>query len=112
MALTELPPLSCPYGDVKALPTCNTDGSVVWLRGEHDLFTLAELWETMARAIAFDDGDVVVDLSAVDFMDASTISVLVRARTILAKRSRLLTMRSPSTRASRVLRLCGLAHTA
>ena len=112
MALTELPPVSAPHRDVKALSICETDGSVVWLRGEHDLFTLAELWEAMARAIAFADGDVVVDLSAVEFMDASTIGVLVRARTILGKRSRSLTMRSPSTRASRILGLCGLANTA
>ena len=112
MALAELPPVSAPDRGPIAQPNCDADGSVVWLRGEHDLFTLAGLWETMARAIAFDDGDVVVDLSAVDFMDASTIGVLVRARTLLGKRSRSLTLRTPSTRASRVLGLCGLANTA
>ena len=112
MALAELPPVSAPDRGAIAKPNCDADGSVVWLRGEHDMFTLAELWETMARAIASDDGDVVVDLSAVEFMDASTIGVLIRARTILRKRSRSLTLRSPSTRALRVLGLCDLANTA
>jgi anti-anti-sigma factor len=104
MALAELSPVAAGNGDA--------DGNVVWLRGDHDIYTVAALWETMARAIAFDDSDVVVDLSAVDFMGASTISVLVRARKILRSRSRSLTLRSPSTRASRVLGLCRLANTA
>ena len=104
MALTELSPV--------AAPNCDAAGNVVWLRGEHDIFTVAALWATMARAIAFDDGDVMVDLSAVDFMGASTIGVLVRARKILRRQSRSLTLRSPSTRALRVLGLCHLANTA
>ena len=66
----------------------------------------------MAQAIAFDDGDVVVDLSGVDFMGASTVGVLVRASELLQKRARSLTLRWPSTRALRVLGLCGLANTA
>ena len=103
MALAALP---------HASPNFDAGSNVVWLRGEHDIFTLAGLWETMSRAIAFDDGDVVVDLSAVEFMGASTIGILVRARTILAKRSRSLTLRSPSPRALRVLGLCGLANSA
>lgn len=112
MALVELPSVSAPEKPPMALPNYDTVGSVVWLRGEHDIFTLPGLWETVARAIEFDDADVVVDLSAVDFMDASTIGVLVRARTILAKRSRSLTLRAPSTSAVRVLGLCGVATAA
>ena len=34
---------------------------------------------TVARAIAADDTDVVIDLSEVTFMDAATIGVMIRA---------------------------------
>ena len=82
--------------------------TVLWLRGEHDLSTVAELSEVMAAAIARADGNLVVDLSDVDFMDASTVGVVDRARVVLAARSRTMTLRSPSTRAQRVLDVCGL----
>ena len=46
------------------------DGTVVRLRGEHDISTVDELSQTVARAIALDDGDLVIDLSEVEFMGA------------------------------------------
>jgi anti-sigma B factor antagonist len=83
--------------------------TVVWLRGEHDVSTVAALSETMARAIARDDADLVVDLSEVQFMGAATVGVIVRARELLELRSRSLTLRSPSRCARRILDLCGHA---
>ena len=80
--------------------------AVVWIGGEHDVATVAELSRTMARAIARDDADVVVDLSGVLFMGAATAEVMVRAREFLAQRSRALALRSPSRCAQRVLDLC------
>jgi anti-anti-sigma factor len=82
---------------------------VVCLRGEHDLAAVAELSATMAQAIALGEGDLVVDLSRVEFMSASTVGVLVWARELLRARSRSLVVRSPSTCARRVLELCELA---
>jgi len=84
------------------------DGTVVWLRGEHDIATMAELSDTLTRAMAQDDGDVVVDLSGVDFMGAATVGVILRTRACLRLRSRSLTLRAPSMRAQRVLDLCGV----
>ena len=81
--------------------------TVVWLRGEHDVSTVAALSETMAGAMALDDCDLVVDLSEVQFMGAATIGVLVRARELLHSRSRSLVLRSPSRCARRILDLCG-----
>jgi anti-anti-sigma factor len=78
------------------------------LRGEHDVSTVTALSETLARAIAADHADLVVDLSGVQFMDAATVGVIVRAREFLGARSRCLTLRSPSRCASRVLHLCGV----
>jgi len=64
---------------------------------------------TLARAIAFDDADLVVDLSEVTFMDAATIEVMIRAKAFLRDRSRSLTVRPPSTHAWRVLGEVALA---
>jgi anti-anti-sigma factor len=86
----------------------DADRTVVWLRGEHDLSTVEALSETMARAIALDDADVVVDLSEVHFMSAATVGVIIRAREFLRLESRSLALRSPSKCAGRVIDLCGL----
>jgi anti-anti-sigma factor len=86
---------------------CDADDRAVWLRGRHDTSTVVALCMIMARAIGFDDADVVVDLSEVTFMDAATVGVIIRAEAFLQERSRSLTLRSPSTRARRVLGLCG-----
>jgi len=84
--------------------------TVVRLRGEHDASTVAALSETMARAIALDDADLVVDLSEVQFMGAATVGVIVRAGELLGLRSRSLALRSPSRCARRILDLCGHAY--
>jgi anti-sigma B factor antagonist len=83
--------------------------TVVWLSGDHDLSTVDALSQTLVRAFALDDTDVVLDLSGVRFMGAATIEVIVRAKDVLDLRSRALTLRSPSEPAQRVVDLCGLA---
>ena len=88
----------------------DTDRTVVWLRGEHDLATVAELAATLARAIAIDDADLVIDLSDVQFMDASTVRLIVRTRDFLRTRARNLGVRAPSDGARLVLDRCGLSH--
>jgi anti-anti-sigma factor len=67
------------------------------------------LSESLARAFALDDVDVVLDLSGVQFLGAATIEVIVRAMDVLDLRSRALTLRSPSESVQRVVDLCGLA---
>jgi anti-sigma B factor antagonist len=91
-----------------AFPVLDADRTVVWLRGEHDISTVAALSQTMARAIALDDGELVIDLSGVQFMDAATVGVIIRARDYLRLQSRSLALRSPSTCAARILGLCDL----
>jgi anti-anti-sigma factor len=79
------------------------------LTGEHDLSTAIELAATIARAIAHDeDADLVLDLSDVWFMDASTITVILRARGYLRARRRRLQLRDPSRQCRRLLELCQL----
>jgi len=82
--------------------------TIVFLRGEHDAATASELSETIARAIAADESDLVIDMHDVEFMSAATVGVIVRARTFLNRRSRSLTVRSPSRCVRRILALCEL----
>jgi anti-anti-sigma factor len=86
------------------------DGTVVWLRGEYDISTVNSLSQTIARAIAFDGSHLVIDLSGVQFMDAATIGVIIRARNELQAQFRSLTLRDPTRFARRVLELCGLTN--
>lgn len=83
--------------------------ALIWVWGEHDLATRSELSDTLARAIAGEHSDVVVDLSLVTFMDASTVGVIVGARNLLGERSQKLTLRTPSHFARWVLDICGLS---
>jgi anti-anti-sigma factor len=86
----------------------DADRTVVWLQGEHDLSTAFALADTLARAIALDDADLVLDLSDVQFMGAVTVDIIVRAYELLRQQSRSLTLRAPSMCARRVLELCGV----
>jgi anti-sigma B factor antagonist len=109
MAVTESSSVTVSRRRVVAFAERDADRTVVWLRGEHDIFTVETLCEVMAGAIALDDADVVVDLSGVQFMDAATVGVIIRAREFLRLRSRSLALRSPSISARRVVDLCCLA---
>lgn len=83
--------------------------AAVWLWGEHDLATVRIVTTALAAAVAVEDVPVVVDLSDVDFMDASTLSSLMNGRKLLAGRGRRLTVRSPQPFSRRLLELCDLA---
>ena len=107
MALSESSPdTATPRGTATA--GSDADGTVVWLRGEHDISTVAELSDTMSRAIARDHADLVVDLSEVEFMSAATVGAIVRSRNFLRLRSRSIIVRAPSRSARLILDICGL----
>lgn len=94
-------------------PRTSREGSeigpvVVWLWGEHDISTDGALWLTLASAIALDGADLILDLSGVDFIGASTLGLIARARDFLREGSASLTLRSPSAFSRRVISLCGL----
>ena len=82
---------------------------VVWIRGEHDSATVVHVSATLAQAAPLDDADVVVDLSGVTFMDASTIGALVDAHNRLRAGSRSLSVRAVPPRARRLFDVCELA---
>jgi anti-anti-sigma factor len=83
---------------------------VVLIRGEQDIATSGELIAAIRLAIGRDDADVVLDLSGVPFMDASTVGALVDAHNVLRGQARSLTVAGPSAPARHILELCGLEH--
>ncbi len=101
-------PVTHAIGQTRISTSGSTGRTTVWLRGDHDLSTSAELSAMISGVVASGLGDVVVDLSAVSFMDAGTIGHIVGASNRLAAQSRDLVVREPSTPARRVLQICGL----
>jgi anti-anti-sigma factor len=95
---------------LQPLPQVSLEGTrvVVSLHGEQDMNTAARLAAVLAAADVEGDGDLVVDLRHVEFMDAEIALVLVRRRDALRIRSRDLTLRAPSLFARRTLQICGL----
>jgi anti-sigma B factor antagonist len=81
---------------------------VVWLRGEHDIATDIALRRTLARAMAFNESAIVLDLTKVELMSASTLGVIVTARDFLRQRSRSLTVRHASPHVRRIIAICDL----
>ena len=82
--------------------------AVLWLDGEHDIATADVLAGALAKAIATDHADLIVDLSGTQFVGAATIHLLRRSRVLLRRQGRSMTLRFPSKCASRVLALCDL----
>jgi anti-anti-sigma factor len=80
--------------------------TVVRPRGEYDTSTVVALSGQLARPIARNDVDLVVDLHHVRFMDASTVGVIIEAREFLRPYGRSLTLRALSGIAPRVIELC------
>ena len=109
MARNESSSVTMSFRGLASFAGRHADRTVVWLQGEHDLSTAAALADTLARAIALDDADLVIDLSEVQFMSAATVGIIVRADALLRAQSRSLALRAPSTCARRVLELCGVA---
>lgn len=56
------------------------------LTGEFDLSNAWKIRDALLNAIRHDDRDIVVDLTAVRFMDAQLVRVLVKARTAATRR--------------------------
>jgi anti-anti-sigma factor len=110
MALARAPSWDAAAGEARPPPQVWREGTqlIVGLRGEQDMSTAAAAADALAEASTIGDCDVIVDLSEVQFMDASLVTVLLRARRGLRSQSRDLTVRSPSSAAHRVLDLCGL----
>lgn len=87
-----------------------SERTVLWVRGDHDIATKVSVAVGIVRAAECDETRVIVDLSGVTFMDASTVGAIVGTANRLRSRGQSLEVRAPSRPARRVLELCGLAH--
>ena len=84
--------------------------AVLAVRGEIDLRTAPMLWGDLDRVIADGAVEVVLDLSRLEFIDSSGLSVLIRAMKVLRERQGDLTLRSVTERTYRVLDVAGLTQ--
>ena len=78
--------------------------NVLWLIGELDLAGVAVVSERLAEL----DGDIQVDCSRLDFIDAAGLRVLLAAHRLCAARGNTLAVVDPSRRVRRLLDLTSL----
>lgn len=81
--------------------TITEDDGVFHVSGEIDASTVDQLKQRLDEA----DGDVVVDLSGVEFIDSSGLRVLIGTQQALEADGRSLTLRSPSRSVQRLFEL-------
>ena len=82
------------------------EATVIHVRGEIDMATAGRLRDAIEPHMG-PKQTIVLDLSEVDFMDSSSLHVLVQARGRLTKDGGSLVLRNPSPAAHRVLTVGG-----
>ena len=94
--------------DVPArLTAIELDPSTIALEGEIDAHTAPDL---AARYVELSpgDGDIVIDMSKVDFMDSSGLRVIIELHQRAEQASRRLVLRAPSHSVARLIEVSGL----
>jgi anti-sigma B factor antagonist len=84
-------------------------GTTVLLRGEADIASRWVIADVLSQVIAAAGGDVVVDVSRLEFIDSGGVRCLQVARRLLRRQGRNLNLRSPSRMAIRILLALGLS---
>jgi anti-sigma B factor antagonist len=79
--------------------------AIVAVAGEVDLASVSELRSTLSRVITPPREEVVVDLAAVEFIDASGVGALVGAAAAAARAGVRFRLKAPSPQVERVLEL-------
>jgi anti-anti-sigma factor len=85
----------------------NDGATVVSLAGELDLYNAHEVRETLLECCAEGPARLVVELSAVKFIDSTALGVLIEARTRMENRRAFL-LASPGLETKRALEISGL----
>ncbi|MHB1446275.1 MAG: STAS domain-containing protein [Acidimicrobiales bacterium] len=86
--------------------------TVVALQGEADVVTLALVKTTLDRVARDYAGPVVIELAETTFIDSATIRAVTDTGRALDTQGRLLTVRSPSPTALRLLELFAISNLA
>ncbi len=82
------------------------EATVIHVRGEIDMGTAERLRDAIEPHMG-PEQTIVLDLSEVEFMDSSSLNVLVQARGRLTENGGSLVLRNPSRAAHRVLTVAG-----
>lgn len=96
------------YGQFDFTVDACEGGSEVHLVGELDLFTAPLLREGLLRLLDDGAGDVTLDMSRLDFIDSTGLSVLVGAYKRAQENGRSIVLRAPRPSARKVLEISGL----
>lgn len=83
-------------------------GHELAVSGRLDVHTAAETRDALHAALAAGDGDLVVDVSGVELVDATGLGVLVGAHRLAVQADRRLVLRGAGPRLLRILRLTRL----
>ena len=81
----------------------SSDGLVVHARGEVDASTASQFAGALSRAAEAPDGDLIVDLSRVEFMDVKGFAALLNAQRKAVDARRRMTVVCPSGQVRRLL---------
>ena len=90
------------------LSVSTTSDDVIVLVGEIDAFSVGPLDEALRRAVTRGNGDVVVDLGAVTFMDSGGLNTFIRHFKPLDAAGRRLVLRTPQRAVHRALSVSGM----
>jgi anti-anti-sigma factor len=88
--------------------TVDEPGCLLTLNGRLSALTVAEVRTALITAIACGAGDVVVDISEVELVDASGLGVLVGAHRLAVRGERRLVLRNVPDRIERLLAITHL----
>jgi len=84
--------------------------ALVTVGGELEFGTAASLRTTLSDLVQDEADPVVVDLTALQFIDSSGLSLLVQAKQRFAAQGRRFELRGPTPRVSRVIEISGLSE--
>jgi anti-sigma B factor antagonist len=87
--------------------TTDPDGTVV-VTGEVDLYSAPQLEQVVGGAVEGGEGNVVIDLAGVRFMDSAGLNIIIRCYKPLDQQGRRLVLRSPVDAVRRTLELGGI----
>jgi len=90
------------------LTAIDLDASTLALEGEIDAHTAPDLAARYVELPA-GDGDFVIDMSKVDFMDSSGLRVVIELHQRAEQASRRLVLRTPSQPVTRLIEVSGLS---
>ena len=93
-------------GDFSTRVNATDEATVIHVRGEIDMATAGRLRDVIEPHMG-PKQTIILDLSEVEFMDSSSLHVLIQARGRLTENGGSLILRNPSSAAHRVLTVGG-----